>query len=168
MCILLVFRYIYIYIHICIRDLSKLFKWCFVLYNKIEFHQGKSNCKGILIAAWHLRQIPGAVSRGKVPIFFLLFNIFKVIKLHTLTLKKKLHSWPKKLNQFINNLFFKLIYPFLAEDNTMHRRISQPVAFAVGRLALHRDIYLCILHSHGGGSQQRMGKQVCSKLHLQA
>ena len=107
--------------------------------------------------------------KGQGPnFFFLLFNVFKVIKLHTLALKKKLHSWPKKLNQFINKLFFKLIYQFLAEDNTLHRRISQPVAFAIGRLALERDIYLCMLHLHGGGSQQRMGKQVCSKLHLQA
>ena len=45
------------------------------------------------------------LSGGKVSQIFWLFNVFKTIKQLKMALKK-LYSWPKKLYQFITNLFF--------------------------------------------------------------
>ena len=53
-----------------------------VLWQQIEFYKGKSDCEEIVIAVLELRQCPGEVSQGK------------------------LYSWPKKLYQFMTNLFF--------------------------------------------------------------
>ena len=50
------------------------------LWKKIEFYKGKNDCKAIVIAGWNL----GGVSGRKM---FWLFNIFKVIKQLTITLK---------------------------------------------------------------------------------
>ena len=41
-----------------------------VLWKKIDFYKGKSDCETIVIAAWGMGQIPGGVSGGKAPIFF--------------------------------------------------------------------------------------------------
>ena len=77
--------------------------------------------------------------RGQI---FLAFNIIKVTKRFTMTLKQ-LYSWPKKLYQFMTNLFFLANIPTpLAKYNIKLRRILHPVTLAVGRLALGRDIYL--------------------------
>ena len=73
-----------------------------VLWKKIEFC-GKS----AVIAALDLGCNLSSVSGSK---FFLLFNIFKVSKQLIMTLEK-LYSWPKKLYQFITNLFFQANIP---------------------------------------------------------
>ena len=72
---------------------------------------------------------------------FLAFNIIKVTKRLTMTLKQ-LYSWPKKLYQFMTNLFFLTNIPTLAKYNTKLTRSLHQVTLAVGRLALGRDIYL--------------------------
>ena len=97
-----------------------------VLWKKIEFYKGKSGCKGIVIAAWDLGQSPCGISGCKI---FWLFNIFKGIKQHRMKLKTQ-YSWPKKLYQFITNLFFLANIP------------------TSGRLALGRERTFKILHSH--------------------
>ena len=51
-----------------------------VWWKKVEFHQGKSNCKAIATAAWCLGQIPGGVSGGKALIFFIFLISLKTIK----------------------------------------------------------------------------------------
>ena len=56
-----------------------------VFWKKIEFYQGKSDCKGILFAASSQGQSPGELSWGK---YFWFFNDFKVIKRLTMALKK--------------------------------------------------------------------------------
>ena len=73
-----------------------------VLWKKIEFYKGKSNSKLIAIGAWELGQRLCGVSGSNI---FWLFNIFNVIKQVIMALKI-LYSWPKKLYQFITNLFF--------------------------------------------------------------
>ena len=40
-----------------------------VLWKKIDFYKGKSDCETIVIEAWGMGQIPGGVSGGKAPIF---------------------------------------------------------------------------------------------------
>ena len=47
-----------------------------VLWKKIDFYKGNSDCETIVIAAWGMGQIPGGVSGGKAPIFWL-FNVFR-------------------------------------------------------------------------------------------
>ena len=66
-----------------------------VLWKKIKFNKGQSNCEAIIIAAWGLGQSPTNVC---------FLNIFKVIKWFTMALK--IMKRPKKIYQFINNLFF--------------------------------------------------------------
>ena len=38
-----------------------------ILWKKIKFYKGKSNCKVIVIAVWGLGQSLGGVSGGKAP-----------------------------------------------------------------------------------------------------
>ena len=80
--------------------------------------------------------------RGQSLKHFWLFTVIKAIKRLAIALKK-LYSWPEKLYQFITNLFVVANIPISAEYNITQRRISHPVAFVGGRLALGRDIYRC-------------------------
>ena len=127
-----------------------------VLWKKIEFYKEKS---GDCNRNWGLRQSPGVVSGGLRPN---IFNVFKAIKPPTIALKK-LYSWSKKLHLLITNLFF------LTKHNTTYKRLSHPVAFAVGQLFLWRDIYLCnILFSQRYALAKHGKKSVISSLQEQA
>ena len=86
------------------RDLSKHFNLCLFFGRRLSFIREKSDCKAIAFTAWGLGQSPDGLSGGKKPKNVCLFNIFKVNKWLTMALKK-LYSWPKKLYQFITNLF---------------------------------------------------------------
>ena len=59
----------------------------------------------IVFAVWGLGQRLGGLSRGRGLKFFWLFNVTKAIKRLTMALKN-IYSWPKKLYQFIANVFF--------------------------------------------------------------
>ena len=59
-----------------------------VLWKKIEFYKGKSDCKAIKIPAWDLGQNFCGVSGGKACKTFWLFNIHKTIKQLTTAFKK--------------------------------------------------------------------------------
>ena len=61
-----------------------------VLWKKIEFNKGQSDCEAIIIAPRGLGQSPGGFSGGQSPpnfFFFFFFNAFKVIKWFTMVLQ---------------------------------------------------------------------------------
>ena len=99
-----------------------------ILWKKNEFYKGKSHCEAVVIAAWCLGQIPGGV--------------FKAIKRHIMSLKNYIHGLRSHTSSQ-TTCFSQLIYQLLGEHNTTYGRISYPIAFVVGRLALWRDIYPC-------------------------
>ena len=103
-----------------------------VLQGKEQLHSNRNCTLGSGVEPfWGLREQ-----------IFLAFNIIKVTKRLTMTLKQP-YSWRKKLYQFMTNLFFLANIPTpLAKYNIKLRRILRPVTLAVGRLALGRDIYL--------------------------
>ena len=105
-----------------------------VLQGKEQLHSNRNCALGSGVEPfWGLR--------GQI-FLFLAFNIIKVTKWLTMTLKQP-YSWRKKLYQFMTNLFFLANIPTpLAKYNIKLRRILRPVTLAVGRLALGRDIYL--------------------------
>ena len=63
-----------------------------ILWKKIEFYKGQTDCEAIVIAAWGLDQSPGGLSEGKVQKPFWLFNVFKAIKRLTMALKNYIHG----------------------------------------------------------------------------
>ena len=63
-----------------------------VLLKESKFCKGEIDCEAIIIAAWSLVEIPGAISGGKAPKIFWLINAFKAIKQPTVALKDYFHG----------------------------------------------------------------------------
>ena len=96
---------------------------------------------------------------------FLAFNIIKVTKRLTMTLKQ-LHSWPKKLYQFMTNLFFLTNIPTpgqvqhqVDKNFTSSYFGSWSTSFRERYLPL--KYYICkVVHAN------KVWKNVCIKVHL--
>ena len=95
---------------------------------------------------------------------FRLFNVLEAIKWRTTALKNYIHGLRSDTSS-LTTCFSWLIQQHLAQYNAKYRRISHPISFLVGHLAVPT---IEVLHSCGATCQQSAGKQACSKLHIQA
>ena len=90
-----------------IQGFIKAFYLLSVLWKKIEFYKRKS---GDHNRNWGLGQSPGVVSGGKAQSFLMIYSHWTAY-----SGIKNLYSWPKKLYQFITNLFSLANIPTLGQ-----------------------------------------------------
>ena len=92
-----------------------------VLWKKIAFYKGKSDCKAIVIAAWGLRWSLGGISGRKAPkIFHFLMPLrwLNSLQRHWKTILMA----PKKLYQLIPSLFFLANIP---TPSQVHQQVDK-------------------------------------------